>query len=291
MSSAPEQTVLQPAEDTIDGLVANVTQLVSLPDVFLRFEQELASPTASTDSLADILIVDPDITSRLLSLANSAFFGFSSRVETVHRALVLIGTSQVRDLILATVVVDRFSRLPIGILDMRSFWQHSIATASLARALATELRIRAADKLFIGGLLHDLGRLVLVLERADDMCDALIRAQEEDRDLAEIERELFGFDHAEVGGALARAWSLPESVTDMIALHHRPNDAMKPDVDLVHLADVMAHGLSWGRSGQRLVPALSHESWARTGLSEDAFDDIHEMGQDIYTEMQSLILR
>ena len=129
---------------------------------------------------------------------------------------MLIGTSQVRDLILATAVVDRFSKLPIGILDMRSFWQHSIGTAALARSIATELRIRGADKLFIGGLLHDIGRLVLVLERPEDMADVLLRGQQEDRSISSIERETFGFDHADVGGALARSWLLPETVIPRI---------------------------------------------------------------------------
>ncbi len=290
MSSAPNTAVYNEDSDTLEGLVANVTQLVSLPDVFLRFEKELNNPTASSESLADILVADPDITSRLLSLANSAFFGFSTRVETVHRALVLIGTSQVRDLILATVVVERFSKLPIGILDMAQFWRHSIATASLARALGVELRIRAADKLFIGGLLHDIGRLVLVLERADDMAEALLRVQDADVALDAVEREIFGFDHGQVGEALAKAWSLPESVSDMIAGHHSPNTLLKPDVDLVHLADVMAHAFGWGRSGQRLIPPICLESWERTGLDIDAIDEVQASGMEIYNDMQSMIL-
>lgn len=290
MSSAPEPAVLEQPDDSLDALIADVTQLVSLPDVFLRFEQELNNPVASSDSLADILIVDPDITSRLLSLANSAFFGFATRVETVHRAMVLIGTSQVRDIILATVVVDRFSKLPIGILDMKSFWQHSIATAALARAAAVELRIRSADKLFIGGLLHDIGRLVLVLQRPLEMADILLRGQEENVELTAIERDVFGFDHADVGGALARAWSLPDSISAMIESHHQPATANNLDVDLIHVADILAHSFSWGRSGQRLVPTLDTASWSRTGLDVDAIDDIHAFGKEVYEDMQSLIL-
>ncbi len=290
MSSATENAVLQQDDNSIDSLVANVTELVTLPEVFLRFEQELNSPSASSESLADILITDPNITARLLSLANSAFFGFASRVETVHRALVLIGTSQVRDLILATVVVDRFSRLPIGVMNMSHFWQHSIATAALARALGIEMRMRAADKLFIGGLLHDIGRLVLVLERPNEMAQALIRVQDERASLEALERELFGFDHAEVGEALARAWSLPDGVVNMIANHHRPEEVKHVEVDLVHLADALAHSFGWGRSGQRLIPEISIPSWSRTGLPLDALDEVQAVGSDIYHDMQSMIL-
>lgn len=289
MRNTAEQRAAVPRHD-VEAMVANVTQLVTLPDVFLRFERELNNPTASSETLADILVVDPDVTARLLALANSAFFGFATPVETVQRALVLIGTAQVRDLILATAVVERFSKLPIGILDMRRFWLHSIATASLARAVAVELRYRAADKLFVGGLLHDIGRLVMVIERPESMAEALLQVQERDADLIEVERDVFGFDHTEVGEALAHAWSLPESVCSMIAGHHAPDSWQRTEVDVAHMADALAHSFHWGRSGQRLVPYMALDCWSRAGIGPNAIDDIYEYGREVYDDMQSLIL-
>lgn len=289
MNHAHDARLVDSPADSLDKLVTGVKQLVSLPSVFVLFENELASPAVSSESLAEILLIDPDITARLLSLANSAFFGFSSRVETVQRAVVLIGTSQIRDLILTTVVIDRFSKMPIGILDMGSFWRHSIGTAALAQAIASELRIRGADKFFVGGLLHDIGRLVLLLKRPEEMVDVLLQAQREERETFDLEQDAFDFNHADVGGALARAWGLPEGVTKMIEVHHRPNDVMRQDVDIVHLADLMAHGFEWGQSGQRLVPALCREAWLRVGLNTRMVTEVHSTGLEIYEEMQSLI--
>src|SRR5688572_28605633 len=150
---------------SIDQLVlATPSSLGSYGPLIEEIETALRSPQCSLGTIGDMIEKDVDLTARLLRFANSAYCGFSTKLNTVTEAISLIGIQQVQDLLMATSVIERFAGLSGEFVSMQSFWQHSLATGIGARLIALEKRLPKADRLFVAGLLHDIGRLVLFLQ-------------------------------------------------------------------------------------------------------------------------------
>src|ERR1035438_10349329 len=145
----------------ITELVKGVGDLVTLPDVFIRIDQLVEDPDSTIDDIVKVVSQDPSFTVRLLRIANSPFYGFSSTIETVSRAVTLIGTSHVRNLALSTSVSRTFAGLPNELVSMDNFWHHSLYCALTARILAHRVRKSDPEAVFTAGLLHDIGELVI----------------------------------------------------------------------------------------------------------------------------------
>jgi hypothetical protein len=140
--------------------------LPTLPDLFQRLTEIIDQPRSSAKDIAKVIERDAGLTARLLRLVNSALYAFSGKVDGIARALALVGTEEVKNLALATSVVSVFRKVPPTFITMRSFWSHSLATALAAREIGRIRRETNVETLFVGGLLHDTGAMVLVMHRA-----------------------------------------------------------------------------------------------------------------------------
>ena len=243
--------------------------LASLPMIYTRLTEAIENPRASTMRIAHIIASDSALTARLLRLVNSAFYAFSSRIDTVQQAVLLIGTQPIRDLALATSVLSVFPGIPRELVSMESFWEHSIATGVTARLLATYRNERRAERFFVAGILHDIGRLLLFALRPDAARAALTRSRTGGEPLVVAEHAAFGFDHGEAGGAVLEAWKLPEDLQEIVRCRHAPADAghYQRNAALVHVADVIATAMKIGNSGDPAVPALASDAWEQLGLA------------------------
>ncbi len=279
-------------EERCEGIIDDVVQLVTLPDVFHQFEQKLADPGVSVEELVEIISSDVNTVLRLLKLANSSFFGFNQRVDTVTRALILVGTQQVRDLILATAVVDQFRKISPELINAKEFWRHSLAVAATARCVAIQRRERNQERMFLLGLLHDVGRLVFYLREPQTMALLLQRNSEENTTLEELEREFFGFTHDYLGARLIERWELPDSIYLPIKHHHEPAAAKDyiTETAMLHVADVVVHSLGWGQSGERLVPGLDLEAWRGLGMPVEGVDSLVANSRETFMESIALFL-
>jgi HD-like signal output (HDOD) protein len=257
------------------SLVAQAGPLASLPAVHARLNEALVNPLASATAIAAIIAEDAGLAARLLRLVNSPFYSFARRVDTVSRAVVLVGTRQISDLALATCIVRMFDGIPAHYVDMETFWLHGLATGVAARVIGMRCGDIHVERLFVAGVLHDVGRL-LIYRAVPDLARDILRSRCEGELSLEVERKLLGFDHADVGGALLHAWNLPESLEDAVACHHRPaEDPRSPRASAtVHVADIVAHALEAGSSGERLVPPLDSVAWERLGLPVSALASI-----------------
>ena len=141
--------------------------LPSLPAIFNEVNEAVDDPRSSMGDIAEIISSDISLSARILRLVNSAFFGFPSRIDTISHAVTIIGTQQLRDLVLATAVIDLFRGIPSELVDMRSFWQHSISCGIASRILSSYHREANIEHFFVAGLLHDLGRLILYIKIPD----------------------------------------------------------------------------------------------------------------------------
>ncbi|MEW5723510.1 MAG: HDOD domain-containing protein [Thermodesulfobacteriota bacterium] len=249
------------------GLLQEEVELSSFPDIYHRILEVLENPMSSAVQLAAVVDKDTSLSAKLLKLVNSAFFGFVSKVDTIHRAIALVGTDELTTLALGLSVVHYFRDIPRELMDMRVFWRHSVSCGVFAKTLAGLKGLEARERFFVAGLLHDLGRLIMFKKLPRAATRAMIRAHTEPMSLAEAEREVIGYDHAAVGGLLLQKWKIPPALSQMVRFHHGPEKAENQvEASIVHLADVMALVHGFGQVSLERVPPPSERAWEILGL-------------------------
>jgi len=262
----------------IEKLVHNISNLASLPDVCLRANELLEDPKASAAEVGDVLSFDPGLTARLLKIVNSAIYGFPSRIETVDRAITIIGTKDLRALVLATAAVEAFSKIPADLVDMDAFWFHSVFTGLAAKQLANESGMAGAETIFVTGLLHDVGKLVMYHELPKQSRQILEQCLNDKHRQYQLEQSSLGFSHADVGAALLRAWKLPESLCMPVKYHHEPSssDSFQQEAALLHIANGIANSVEPGLRGEEEISRESlhvePSSWGKAGVSPDLIE-------------------
>lgn len=229
----------------IEQLIRDNAAILSLPEVCLQIQLLADDPGAGMEDFARIIIQDPAFTAQLLKQVNSAYYGLPARVATVSRAVGLIGIRELRKLSLAMAAVEVFRGQPLRGYDMLTFWRHGVFTALVAQALARRAGVLHAERLFIAGLLHDIGHLIIFTrlpEAAAPLSPAVLAHAE---DLCEREQALLGWDHAALGGALLRFWQLPEELCVAAQYHHAPLGVVQGarETALVALANRIAHAV------------------------------------------------
>ncbi|MDH3713454.1 MAG: HDOD domain-containing protein [Gammaproteobacteria bacterium] len=226
-----------------EQLIENVSQLVSPPEVYYQLESLIHKPHTSLDDIANVIRTDLDLSARLLRIANSAFYGFPAKVESIPRALATVGTRQLRDLVLATTVVRLFSQIPFELINMNLFWRHSMHTGLLARNLASLAGEPNEERFYLVGLLHDIGHLVLYLKLPDQVQKILLQASEQKLPRYQVEIDNLGYEHGELGAALLTSWRLPAAVIEPVRYHHFPSSASNYPIEatLVSVANALVH--------------------------------------------------
>ncbi|MDQ7031838.1 MAG: HDOD domain-containing protein [Desulfonauticus sp.] len=249
-------------------LVQKEVELVSFPDIYFKIVEAIKDPNKSAADIAKIVSKDPSLSAKLLKLVNSPFYGLSQKVETISRAITIIGANELSTLALGIAAVNVFKDIPEQLIDMKSFWLHSIAVGVFAKLLAQRSHLEQ-EKYFVAGLLHDIGRLVLFKHIPRLATEALLFSYANLIPLVEAEREVIGFDHALVGNSLIQAWNLPESLGQTIKLHHFPGKFVQLSDAIVHLADFLAIAMHISPKGSIVVPQLNKSIPKLINLSKE----------------------
>lgn len=256
-------------------IAAKEAQLSSLPEVFHRIVKELRSPSSSTAYLADLIGKDVSLSAKLLRTVNTPYFGYQQTIDNLSRAIMILGSRQLTGIALGISVVDHFKGVPSSLFDMKSFWRHSVACGVIGRLLGAEAGCREDEPFFVAGLLHDIGRLVMLKDHPEESRAAFALCNTEELSLFEAEKRLWGFDHAEVGGALLEAWKFPRNLTTAVSRHHVPAAAgYAPEAAIIHIADVAAHALDLGANPMRRLPRFDSRAWDALKLSRFALRPI-----------------
>lgn len=208
-------------------LPASLSKLPPFPRIALRALKELSKDDLSVSKLQELLASDVVFASSALHCANSALFGLMSRVVTLHHAIVVLGRDRLRCLILTTALRS-FSNAPLRSKDFRAWWHHSLATAILSEALASASG-NDCPEAYMAGLLHDVGRLGMILQLSREQWRAFERmtgaSSRAGRSILEMEREIFGTDHCAIGQRLLQDWGIPQELIQAAAVHHEPQAA------------------------------------------------------------------
>ncbi len=211
------------SELSIADLFKGDSHLSSPPNIFFELQKIVNNPNSSVADAAFVIEKDPSLALKLLKIVNSAFFGFSTQVATIDRAITLIGTKELQYITLSTIVIDKFSNLPGGLISMDDFWARSLRCALIAQELDHYLGDKFSDSIFLCGILHNIGQLVFfrrIPELAIEV-SLILQAQNNSSIMNElkIEESIIGFNHFQVGAELTKLWKLPDIFTDTIRLH------------------------------------------------------------------------
>ncbi len=228
-----------------EDLVKGVVKLISLPEIYIRVSQILEDPNHNAKQLGEIIGHDPALTARILRIVNSAYYSLAAKIELVSRAVSVVGEDDLRNLVLATSAVDTFKRIPNQLIDIDLFWRHSVHTGIVSRLLSKHCNILHGERLFVAGMLHDIGKLILYFKEPELSQQVLLAASESDGQLFHAEKKIIGFTHGDVGAALIDAWKLSDTLKEVVAYHHDPlkakNFAM--ETAIVHIANCVINAL------------------------------------------------
>lgn len=278
------------AKELVDGAI----RLVSLPEVCIRINEMLDDPAVTVADLGNVIIQDTSLTARLLKMVNSSFYGYEAKIETVSRAVTVIGLRELRGLVIAASAVEMFSNIPETSLNKVRFWRHSLYCGVIARLLADQCNVLHSERLFVAGLLHDIGKLLIAQRLPDITQQVLDEVQLGQRSELEIETALLGFTHAEVGSELMRCWNMPESLINSVSFHHTPQSAESGIMEtcLVHIAngltDEAENGLDM--KGEAKIKEIDPFAWKTTGLDESIKEYVFAEAGPLFAEALEIIL-
>ncbi len=230
--------------------LSSIRELPTFPTTALEVMRLASDSDSSAAELAQIISKDPSLSARILRVANSPFYGFARKISTVEWAIVALGFETLRDTVLSLTLIDLFKGGAAKHFDPRRFWKHAIDTASSARSLAKEIRLRRPGEAYAVGLLHDIGILVLYKYFPDDFEEIQTLIDEQSLPQSQAEAIVIGTNHADVGAWLADKWNFPKHFVEAIRYHHNPAFAeVNPQLTaVVHIANQIASATGYSCS-------------------------------------------
>jgi len=272
-------------EEIIKKVIDGISGLPTLPTVLDKTAQMLDDPDISASDVGRVIVKDQAIASKVLRLVNSAFYGCQRQVSTISQAVVFLGFNVVKNIILSVSVFESFSQnSQAEEFDKHRFWEHSIACGATTRVISRHLGVKDPEEAFVGGLLHDIGKLVLDQFLTEEYLTVLHLSKEKEIPLLEAEEKILETTHAQVGRYLAQKWNLPPTLEEAIAFHHNPTSAETELklVSAVHLADVIVKGMGIGYSGDDLAPQIERRIWDGLKLNLNSVEGwLKEIGDEV----------
>ncbi len=245
-------------------------KLVTLPDIYFRLKTLLDDPDFSMAEVALLVVSDPGMAARFLRIVNSPLLRRAAPIETVSHAVSMLGSRQVHDIVLGASIATAFDGIRSDVMDMRRFWHCSVYCAVTARQLAMACDEIESERMFLTGLMHDMGHLFMYLGIPEKMQEVIVHAREQNRPLYLLERERFGFDYAKLAESVMKDWHLPDSLLIPVAFHPEPGNAgqFKSETAVLHLANRLVQAdLETGTFGEDAF-SVDPAAWQLTGLTE-----------------------
>jgi HD-like signal output (HDOD) protein len=274
----------------IQQKLQEVTELISLPEVYLKVRQLMDDPAADIYDFAEVISVDPNLSTRVLKVVNSAYFGFPEPVESIPRAINMIGIGPLHNMVLGISAISSLA-LPNDIMPLNTFWRASLFSGVLARLLAENLKLSKSDHLFIAGLLHEIGHLVLYSKFPLQAVAAQKIAEEQGQAIHEAEMQIMGHHYGDIGAMLMANWNLPDNLQALTRFQPTPQAATQDRIEtaLVNLAHVCAHSMTTENRDSADKEADA-EVLAIIGLTQAELEFSMDEARSISADMEKVIL-
>lgn len=257
-----------------DKILNGVKKLPTLPTVYSALSEAIEDPRASSDKVAKVIASDQVSVFKILKVANSPFFGFRGKIDTITQAIMYLGFTEVRNIVFALTVIDFFSKDNVlANFKPVDFWAHSIGVGIASRMIGGASGERGVENFFLAGVIHDIGKLLL-LEVAHDEYSAVLDVVEKDNiSIRLAEKQVLGFDHSYAGLLLAEKWQLPKTLQNVISAHHEGKTGDNSDklVASVHVGDIVARMLGLGFAGDNILHEPDKRVWDILKLPEGYF--------------------
>ena len=267
------------------NIVQMEVSLPPMPPVLGELQEVTSQPYASSSAVGAVVVKDPSLTAWLLKLVNSPFFGFTTKVDTVSRAITMLGMEQFKTMAMGSMLNSISNQLPPNVMDLDEFWRHSIATALAAQTIWKIMKRDEPERLFVAGLLHDCGRLALAYAAPKTYMSLAQSCEIAGRPRYMVEQELMDFDHARLGGMLLHRWNMPLALVMAALRHHQVEAPDKyPEAAVVHLADIVAVSAA-GNSARDVVPSLDQAVWKHLGLKSSNLNYVADAMLERLNEM------
>lgn len=254
--------------EEVRNRIEQLGDLPTLPHIVQKLAATIGRENVSAEDIGSLIEKDQVLSAKVLRLANSPLYGFPARIASVAHAVVVLGLNVVKGLTLCASAFDMMKDA-----GMTHLWRHSLGVAMTSHILASRAHMRNPEELFVAGLMHDIGKVVLYVKWPDTgskLTQAAQALREKDPTMLQVEEAVLSLSHADVGGCLAQAWHLPTTLREPIQYHHHPTLAREAtqQTAIVHVADVLVKALGCGNPGDDMVPLLSQPAWDAVGLDE-----------------------
>jgi len=261
----------------IKSIIKEIEDLKPIPQVASKVMSIAENPESSMHDLSDVIIYDTAVTTNLLKVANSAYFGLSEKVDSVHQAIVLMGMDQVSNLVLMSASSENLKDAQAGYdLEAGELWKYSVSSALIARELAEKKGAKETYLIFTAALIKDIGKVILnqYVKDSFDNINALVT--EQNYTFREAEKEVIGIDHAELGGMVAENWNFSLKMVEIIRNHHLPQESSISEFEssIVYMADTICMMMGIGVGSDGLAYRFHQKVVERLGLTEKDFQQI-----------------
>lgn len=266
----------QEIQEKLKRVVDKITALPTIPQMFDTLNKLLMNPRTSAKEVAQAIASDPSVAAKVLKIVNSPFYGFPNRITTITHAIVILGFNTVKSIVLGSTIFDIFKKGEQNGFDQIGFWKHSIGCAAACKAIGKMVGIQQLEELFLSGLLHDMGKIVLqqYLRESHDQIQEIVKRE---KCLGyKAEEKVLGFTHAEIGAWLFEKWNMAKGLVETTRFHHNPALAStnQRGTAIVHFSDICIRALRFGRPGDEKIPIISDTAWKLLGIPETSIERI-----------------
>ncbi len=277
-------------ENSIEVTIKEISGLISLPEIYLKFRRLMDTPNSSITEFSELVSCDPNLTATVLKVVNSAFFGFPGQIESINRAIVMLGIEQLHGMVLAASAMETLD-LPNEIVPLKTFWRCSLFSGVLMRLLSTQLKINKGDSLFVIGLLHEIGHLVIYSKYPKQAELAIQRFNDGKQTIHAAEQNFLGLHYGQVGARLMAQWQLPANFQEMTYYQPTPEKANKHHLEtaLLHVAHGYAHKY-FSETDHALEQLIVPDALKTLNLKPEQIESTLETTLEVCSDLEQFIL-
>ncbi len=266
--------------------VENIDTLPTIPGALKKLLKVLENQKVSLNEISSFVSSDPVIATKVLRMVNSPIYGFPGRISSVSQAVILLGLNVIKGLLLGVSVFELMQRSMVGL------WEHSMGCAVAARVIAKKKGLKEPEEVSIAGLLHDIGKVVLILQFQEHYEYATKEAEDKGIIISEAEKNIFTITHADAGTWMTQKWRFPANLTDVINYHHKPHLSKLAPVEtaIVHVSDILIRARGFGFAGDNMIPVMNPVAWESLNMTESDLKDVYKEIDDSMEDAGVLVL-